>query len=89
MSLTEKSINRDNVVVDGTPSEDHSLQISMENLRLRDDHGNPSKDQMDDVNVDENLKPEARANNGDVLPSDKLREVLETEMLVIITEMLK
>ena len=66
MSLTGKPINQDNAVVDGTSSEDHSLQISMENLRLRDDHGNHSEDQMDDIDVSQNLKPEARSNNGDV-----------------------
>ena len=48
-SLTEKPINRDNVVVDGTQSEDHSLQIIMKNLRLRDDYSNHNKDQMDDI----------------------------------------
>ena len=52
MALTEKQINLDNSVVDGTPSEDHGLQkICMEILRLRDDHGNYNKDQMDDINV--------------------------------------
>ena len=58
MSFTEKPINWDNVVVNGTPSEDHSLWISMENLRLRDDHGNHKKDQMNDIDVKQNLKPE-------------------------------
>ena len=72
-SLTEKPINRDNVVVDGTQSEDHSLQIIMKNLRLRDDYSNHNKDQMDDINVSQNLKQEARSNNGDVLPQNKLR----------------
>ena len=44
MVLTEKQINLDNSVVDGTPSENHSLQkICMEILRLRDDHGNSTK----------------------------------------------
>ena len=33
MSLTEKPINQDNAVVDGTQSEGDSLRISMENLR--------------------------------------------------------
>ena len=77
MSLTEKPINWDNAVVDNTPSEDRSLQISLENLRLRDDHGNHNKDQMDDVDVSQNLKPEARSNNGYLLPQNKLRQVLE------------
>ena len=36
---------------------------------------------MDDIDVSQNLKPEARANNGDVLPQNKLREVLGTEVL--------
>ena len=64
MALTEKQINLDNSVVDGTPSENHSLQkICMEILRLRDDHGNYNKDQMDDINVSQNLKPEATSNN--------------------------
>ena len=35
---------------------------------------------MDDVNFSQNLKPEARANNGDVLPQNKLREVTGTEV---------
>ena len=68
ISLTEKPINQGNAVVDGTQSEDYSLWISIENLRLRDDHGNHNKDQMDDINFSQNLKPEARLNNGDVLP---------------------
>ena len=37
---------------------------------------------MDDIDVTQNVKPEARSNNGDVLPQDKLREVLELEVLV-------
>ena len=82
MYFTDKPINQDNAVVDGTTSEDHSLRISMENLRLRDDHGNHSKDQMDDIDVSQNLKPEARSNNGDVLPQNKSRPVLEPEVLV-------
>ena len=82
MSLTEKPINQDNAVVDGTQSEDYNLHFSMENLRLRDDHRNQNKDQMDDDDVSENLKSEARSNNGDVLPQNKLRQVLEPEVLV-------
>ena len=82
MSLTEKAINGDNAVVDGTPIEDHSLRISMENLRFRDDHGNHRKDEMDDIDVIQNLKPEARPNNGDVLPQNKLWQVLEPRVLV-------
>ena len=82
MTLTEKPINQDNAVVDGTQIEDHSLRISMENLRLRDHHGNHDKDQMDDIDISQNLKPEARSNNGDVLPHNKLRQVLEPEVLV-------
>ena len=81
ISLTKKPINRDGVI-DGTLKEDHSLQISVENLRLRDDHGNQKKDQMDNIDVSQNMKPEARPNNGDVLPQDKLRHVLEPEVLV-------
>ena len=68
--------------VDGTQGKNHSLRISMENLRLRDDHGNHNKDQMDDIDISQNLKPEARSNNGDVLPHNKLRQVLEPKMLV-------
>ena len=68
--------------VDGTQGKNHSLRISMENLRLRDDHGNHNKDQMDDIDISQNLKPEARSNNGDVLPHNKLRQVLEPEVLV-------
>ena len=82
MSLTEKPINQDNAVVDGTQSEDHSLRISMGNLRLRDHHGNHNKDQMDDIDISQNLKPEARSNNGDVLPHNKLKQLLEPEVLV-------
>ena len=80
MSLTKKPINPDNVVVDGTPSKNHSVRIRMENLKLRDGHSNHKKDQMDDINFSQNLKPEARANNGDVLPQNKLREVTGTEV---------
>ena len=82
MSLTEKPVNQDNAVVDGTQSEDHSLQISMENVRLRDDHDNRNRYQMDDVDISQNLKPEVRSNNGDVLPQNKLRQVLEPKVLV-------
>ena len=69
-------------MVDGTPSEDHSLGISMENLRFRDDHGNHRKDEMDDIDVIQNLKPEARSNNGDVLPQNKLWQVREPRVMV-------
>ena len=48
----------------------------MENLILRDDHGNHNKDQMDDIDVSQNLNPKARLNNGDVLPHNKLRQIL-------------
>ena len=75
MSLTEKPINCD----------DYSLQISMKNLRFGDDHGNQNKDQKDNIDVSQNLKPEAKANNGDVLPQNKLKEVLETEMKTVST----
>ena len=70
------------MVDDGTQSEDLSTQISMENLRIRDNHGNHNRDQMDDINVSQNLKPEVRSNNGDVLPQNKLRQVLEPKVLV-------
>ena len=73
MSLTEKPINQDNAVVDGAQSEDRSLRISMESLRLRDDLGNHSRDQMADINVTQNLKLEMKSNNGDVLPQNKLQ----------------
>ena len=66
--LPDEPINQDNGVVEGTPSEDHSLRISMENLKLKDNHRNQNRDQMDDVDVSQNLKPEARSDNGDVLP---------------------
>ena len=79
MSLTEKPINQDNAVVDGTQSKDCSLRVSMENLRLTDDHGNHNKDQID---VSQNLKPEARSTNGNVLHQNKLRQVLEPKLLV-------
>ena len=77
MSLIEKPISQDNAVVDGTQSEDHSLRISMENLTLRDDHGNHSRDQMDDIDVSQKLKPEVGSNNGNVLLQNNLRQVLE------------
>ena len=80
ISLANKPINLDNAVVDGTPSEDHSLRISMENLKVRDDHDNHNRDQMDDVGFSQNLKPETRSNNGHVLPQNKLMEVLEKEV---------
>ena len=44
MSLTKKTINPDNVVVDGTPSKNHSVRIRMENLKLRDGHSNHKQD---------------------------------------------
>ena len=77
MSLIEKPISQDNAVADSTQSEDHSLRISMENLRLRDDHGNQSRDQMDDIDVSQKLKPEVGSNNGNVLLQNNLRQVLE------------
>ena len=77
MSLIEKPISQDNAVVDGTQSEDHSLRISMENLRLRDDHGNHSRDQMNDIDVSQKLKPEVGSNNGNVLLQNNFRQVLE------------
>ena len=61
------------MVDDGTQSEDLSTQISMENLRIRDNHGNHNRDQMDDINVSQNLKPEVKSNNGGVLRQNKLR----------------
>ena len=82
MSLGEKPINQDNAVVDGTQSENHGLWISMENFRLTDDHGNHNRDQMDDINISQNLKPEVRSNSGDTLPRNKLRQVLEPKVLV-------
>ena len=82
ISLTEKPINQVNAVVDGTQSEDYSFRISMDNQRLRDDHGNHNKDQMNDIDVSQNLKSEARSNNGDILPQNKLRQVLEPKVLV-------
>ena len=75
-------MNQDIIVVDGKSSVDHSLQISMQNLRLRDDHGNHKKDQMDDTGASQNLKPEARANSSYVLPENKLRKVLGKEVLI-------
>ena len=77
MSLIEKPISQDNAVADSTQSEDHSLRISMENLRLRDDHGNHSRDQMDDIDVSQKLKTEVGSNNGNVLLQNNLRQVLE------------
>ena len=69
-------------MVDGTQSKNHSLPISMENFRRRNDHGNHNRDQMDDINVSQNLKPELRSNNGDVLTQNKLRQVLEPKVLI-------
>ena len=77
MSLIEKPISQDNAVADSTQSEDHSLRISMENLRLRDDHGNHSRDQMGDIDVSQKLKTEVGSNNGNVLLQNNLRQVLE------------
>ena len=45
----------------------------MESLKLRNDHGNHNRDQMDGVGVSQNLKPEARSNTGDVLPEEKVK----------------
>ena len=81
MSLTEKRINQDNTVVDGAQSEDHSLLISMENLRLIDDHGNHNKDQMDYIDVSQILKPKVISNTGYIFWNRKCR--------FIIAEMLK
>ena len=80
MSLTEKPINQDNIVVDGTQSEDHSLRVSMENLRLIDDHGNHNKDQMDYIDVSQILKPKVISNTGYILAHNKLRQVLELKV---------
>ena len=48
-------------MVDGTQREDHSLKISMENLRLRDDNGNYNSDQMNDIKVSQILKAEVKS----------------------------
>ena len=80
MSLTEKPINQDNIVVDGTQSEDHSLRISLENLRLIDDHGNHNKDQMDYIDVSQIQKPKVISNTGYILAHNKLRQVLEPKV---------
>ena len=58
-------------MVDGTQREDHSLKISMENLRLRDDNGNYNSNQMNDIKVSQILKAEVKSNNGDVFPRNK------------------
>ena len=58
-------------MIDGTQREDHSLKISMENLRLRDDNGNYNSDQMNDIKVSQILKAEVKSNNGDVFPRNK------------------
>ena len=55
---------------------------SVRSIWLRGDHDNHKNDQMDGINVSQNLIPEARANNGNVLPQNQLREVLWTEVLV-------
>ena len=68
--------------MDGTQSKNHSLPISMENFRRRNDHGNDNRDQMDDINVSQNLKPEVRSNNDDVLTQNKLRQALEPKVLI-------
>ena len=68
-------------MVDNTQSEDYSLCISMENLRLKDDHNNHNKDQMNGIDVSQNLKPEPRSCNGGVLLQNKLRRVLEPKVL--------
>ena len=59
ISLTDKTINRDNAVVLGTPSDDHIILISMEKFKLGGDHGNYNRDQMDNIGVSKSLKPEA------------------------------
>ena len=46
-------------MVHGTPSDDHIILISTEEFKLRDDHGNYNRDQMDNVGVSKSLKPEA------------------------------
>ena len=58
-------------MVDGTQREDHSLKISMENLRLTDDNGNYNSDQMNDIKVSQILKAAVKSNNGDVFPRNK------------------
>ena len=40
------------------------------------------KDYIDDTDVSQNLKLGKRSNNGDILPQNKLRQVLEPKVLV-------
>ena len=37
---------------------------------------------MDEINVNRNFKSEVKSNNGDVLPENKLRQVVEPKVLV-------
>ena len=76
-------------MVDGTPCEDHSLRIRIGNFRPRDDHGNHNKNQTYGMDVSQNLEPEARANNGDVLRQNKFSKFYKQKCWLIITEMLK
>ena len=91
MSLTEKQINWDTAVVDGTPTGDHSPWISMQNLKLNNGQCNHKKDQMDDIGVNQNLKPKARANNDDVFLYLRISQekFWEQNYWFIRTEMLK
>ena len=67
-----KSNSDGNVVLKGTSIEAHSLWMSMENLRIRDDTEGHNRDQLRNPNGHVQT-PDPRANNAYVLLDGQLR----------------
>ena len=73
MSADGKSNSGGNVVLKGASSETHSLRVSMENLRIRDDREEHNR-WYQLGNSNEHIQtPDPKANNADVLLDGQLR----------------
>ena len=68
-----KSNSDGNIVLKGTSSEAHSLQVSMENLRIRDDTEGHNRGYQLGSSNGHVQTPDPRANNSDVLWDGQLR----------------
>ena len=73
MSTDGKSNSDGNILLKGASSEAHSIWMSMENLRIRDDTEGHNKGYQLGSSNGNVLTPDARANNLDVLCDVQLR----------------
>ena len=73
MSTDGKSNSDGNILLKGASSEAHSIWVSMENLRIRDDTEGHNKGYQLGSSNGNVLTPDARANNLDVLCDVQLR----------------